>query len=371
MTPPTLAATTFSPQLLGQLFALATAFLWTGSALSFEAASRRVGSVAVNIVRLAIAFGFLCIYGLIHRGRALPTDATPHHWRWLLLSGAVGFFIGDLCLFRAFVVLGARLSTLIMTLAPPIAAITGYAMLGERLSGTSWLGMLVTLSGILWVVSERAPDVTTDAEAPDLDAEEIGAITTYAPPHSAATAADQSAIQTEPSSNAPAETRAPFPSSLSGIVLAFFGAAGQGVGLVLAKIGMLGASDAATSSSPQQYDPFAATQIRAIAGVVIFAGFVTAVRRWSDVARAVRRPDAVGFMTLGALVGPFLGVSLLNASVQRISPGIAQTLAALVPVIIIPVVVLTGRERVTWRAALGAVVAVGGVAILLMSGSTR
>src|SRR5690348_15476824 len=112
MTGHSIAATTFSPQLLGQLLALATAFLWTVSALSFEAASRRAGSVAVNLLRLVLAFLLLGAFGLYARGRALPTDATPHHWRWLLLSGAVGFFIGDLCLFRAFVVLGARLSTL-------------------------------------------------------------------------------------------------------------------------------------------------------------------------------------------------------------------------------------------------------------------
>src|SRR6476661_7973137 len=142
--------------LTGQLLALLTALLWTMSSLSFEAASKRAGSVAVNLIRLVMAFVLLCILGAISRGRPLPTDASAYQWKWLLISGFVGFFIGDLCLFRALVLLGARLSTLIMSLAPIIAAVTGYFVLGERLGAWSFLGMMITLIGIAWVVSERA-----------------------------------------------------------------------------------------------------------------------------------------------------------------------------------------------------------------------
>jgi drug/metabolite transporter (DMT)-like permease len=334
-----------SPRLIGELLALGTAFCWTGSAVCFETASRRAGSVAVNLIRLVVAFGFLCIYGAIHRGRALPTDATAHHWRWLLASGAVGFFIGDLCLFRAFVVLGARLSTLLMSLAPPIAAMTGYLVLGEQLGPWSFLGMVVTLGGILWVVSERTKEPAS--VAPDLDAEELGA-----PVQAAATIEYKTPIQAR---GAP----------ISGVVLGVLGAAGQGVGLVLTKLGMSGAPGSVVPA----LDPFAATQIRALAGIVIFAAFVTAVGRWNDVRRALINSGAMFYLTLGAIFGPFLGVSLLNASIVSISTGIAQTLAAMVPVIIIPFVVFTKREHVSWRAAIGAIVAVAGVAILLMRGS--
>src|SRR5207248_11515180 len=136
-----------------QLLALATAFLWTMSSLSFEAASRRAGSVAVNLIRLVIAFALLCVLGAVTRGKPLPTDASAYQWKWLLISGFVGFFIGDLCLFRALVLLGARLCTLIMSLAPIIAAIVGYCWLGERRTSCGCRGLLLTLAASAEVVS--------------------------------------------------------------------------------------------------------------------------------------------------------------------------------------------------------------------------
>src|SRR5438045_126297 len=121
MTPPTTASAHDSFFYIGELLALGTAVCWSIGSMSFEAASRRLGSMPVNLIRLVMAFLMLTIVNAIHRGRPLPTDATSHHWQWLLLSGFVGFFIGDLCLFRAFVLLGSRLTTLLSSLAPAIA----------------------------------------------------------------------------------------------------------------------------------------------------------------------------------------------------------------------------------------------------------
>ena len=148
-----------TPYQIGELFALLTALCWTLSSLAFESASRRAGSLPVNLLRMLVAFAGLCIVGqLSDRHRALPVDAPADAWRWLLLSGVVGFFIGDLALFRAFVILGARLSQLLMSLAPPMASIVGFALLGERISRIGWLGMFVTLAGVALVVSERRRD---------------------------------------------------------------------------------------------------------------------------------------------------------------------------------------------------------------------
>jgi drug/metabolite transporter (DMT)-like permease len=322
----------------GQLLALSTALFWSLSSLSFEAASRRAGSVAVNLVRLVMAFILLCIVGLIVRGRPLPTDANAHQWKWLLLSGFVGFFIGDLCLFRALVILGARITTLLASLAPIIAAITGYFWLDERLSGWSLLGMALTLAGIAWVVSERAAGAQQE-EVIDSSGEIIGL------------PAPDAAAPEKPGTEA---------ARITGVILGILAAAGQGVGLVITKIAIGGEN---------HYDAFAATQIRAIAGIAVFALLVLIVQRFGNVIRALQNPAAMGFMSIGAFTGPFLGVSLLNMSIQRISAGVAQTLSSLVPVIIIPFVVVVKKERVTPRAVLGALIAVAGVAVLMLGGS--
>jgi drug/metabolite transporter (DMT)-like permease len=290
----------------GELAALGTAVCWTTSSLAFSAAGRRIGSLSLNLVRLAMAFAFLVVACWIRRGLPLPTDATPRAWGWLLLSGTVGFVLGDLCLFRALLLVGPRIAMLIMSLAPPITAVLGWVWLGERLAWMDVVGMALTLSGIAWVVSEQRSD--------------RGAA---------------------PAAHAPA-----------GIALALLGAIGQAVGLVLSKLGM------------GDYDPFAATQIRVIAGMAGFALLFFALRWWGRFFESLRHPSAMGFAALGAFAGPFLGVSLSLVAIQRTQTGIAATIMALVPVLIIPAVMVLHREQVSARAAFGALVAVAGVAVL-------
>jgi len=107
---------------IGEFAALLTAFFWTVTSLSFESASHKIGSVAVNILRLIIGFAFLSVFNLIRRGLLLPVDANFENWIWLSLSGFVGFVFGDLFLFKSYTMIGSRFSMLIMTLVPPITA---------------------------------------------------------------------------------------------------------------------------------------------------------------------------------------------------------------------------------------------------------
>ena len=99
--------------------------------MAFESASQKVGSMAINLIRLMMALVLLTLFCWIARGRPLPVDASAHAWLWLSVSGLAGFTIGDLCLFRAFVVVGSRISMLLMTLVPPFAALLGWILLGR------------------------------------------------------------------------------------------------------------------------------------------------------------------------------------------------------------------------------------------------
>ena len=293
---------------LGELAALGTAGCWTVTAMAFESAGRRVGSLSVNLIRLVMAFVFISLFCLITRGRIFPDDATPHAWLWLSISGLVGFCIGDLCLFRAFVLVGARISMLIMALVPPITALLGWVLLGEQLEELDWAGMAITICGVAWVVLERKK-------------KEDGR-----------------------------RSRLP----LWGILLAFLGALGQAVGLVLSKLGM------------GDYNPFAATQIRIIAGIGGFALLFSFVGWWPKAASALKDRGAFGRINLGAFFGPFLGVSLSLAAVQYTETGVASTIMSIVPVLIIPPAILIFKEKVSPRAVLGAALAVVGVALLFL-----
>ena len=85
----------------GELAALATAMFWTVTALSFEFASKRVGSLSVNLLRLIMAFFLLGTFNFFLRGKFLPVDANEFNWIWLGISGLVGLVLGDYFLFKS------------------------------------------------------------------------------------------------------------------------------------------------------------------------------------------------------------------------------------------------------------------------------
>lgn len=296
----------------GEIAALMTAVFWTITSLSFESAGKKVGSLSVNLIRLLLAF---IIYGVVNyfrRGLILPTDAGTERWLWLILSGIVGFVIGDLLLFKAYVVIGARISMLIMALSPPITAFAGWVLLGEVLSPMNWVGMAVTLLGISIVILKREKE------------------------------------------NASAGMKLTTNYSLPGILLALGGAFGQGFGLVLSKKGM------------GQYDAFAASHIRVITGLIGFSLIVLFTRRHENVWKALKHVPAMKRIGLGSIFGPFLGVSFSLLAVQHTEAGIAATIISIVPVLIIAPAILIFHEKVNWKEIIGAVITVSGVAIFFL-----
>jgi len=293
---------------VGEFAALAVAVFWTITALAFESASKKVGSLPVNWIRLLMGFAFLSVFTLFQRGHLFPVDAAPRTWLWLTLSGMVGFVMGDLLLFRAFVLIGSRIAMLIMALAPPMTAVMGRIFLYEKLSRLSLLGMGLTLLGIAMVVLDR------------------------------------------PTQDTPFKLTHP----VTGILLAFGGAVGQASGLILSKIGM-GA-----------YSPFAATQIRILAGILGFTVILTFMKAWPKTLAAIKHGPAMTRLTVGAFFGPFLGVSFSLIAIQHTKTGIASTIMSTVPVLIIPPAVILLKEKITIREIAGALVAVAGVALLFL-----
>ncbi len=297
---------------LGELYSVGTALCWVFTAVLFTRAGERLGSMVVNLVRLVMAMAILVVVAWITRGMPWPTDATTHAWVWLSVSGLVGFTFGDLCLFRAFLLLGPRLSTLMMAFAPPLAAIAGWLWLGERLGPWQLLGVFLTLAGVVWAILDRTPSA---------------------------------AVQTSPSKRR------------WGVVLGFCGALGQGVGLVLSKFGM------------GEYDAIASNQIRVLGGTLGFAVLFTAIRWWPRVWRGLADRTGMAYTAGGAFMGPFLGVTLSLLAVQHTEAGVAASIMGTTPVLIIPWMVFVGKERVGLGGVLGAIVAVLGVAVLFLAPS--
>ena len=294
---------------LGEIAGILTAICWTASALYFSLATRRAGSLAVNITRLVFAMGMFLIWSKIVRGHWTPSDATPEAWKWLSISGLVGFVAGDYCLFKSYSYQSAKLSMLIMSLAPPFAALAGALILNERLSWLHGLGMVFVLSGIAIVILKQP----------------------------------ESEIN---------KSRLNFPAK--GLLLALGGAVGQGVGAVFSKLGM------------GNYDPFASSQIRVVAGILGFLIIITLVGEWRSICFSLKNSKAMAPLLIGSFFGPFLGVSLSLFAFQHTSVGIASTLMATVPLFILIPSVLVFHEKLNWKEVAGAFLAVAGMVIFFL-----
>ncbi len=72
-----------TPEHIGELASLATAVLWTLSAVAWTSAGRYVGALAVAFLRLVLAVGMFMAYGWFHRGLPWPSDAAPRVWQML------------------------------------------------------------------------------------------------------------------------------------------------------------------------------------------------------------------------------------------------------------------------------------------------
>ena len=288
---------------IGEIASVAVAFCWTLSALFFEKAGRKVGSLSVNIIRIFLAVIFLGITLVLTGNSFFPTDATAENWFWLGLSGVVGFFIGDLLLFQSYIIIGSRTSQLVMSLAPMLTAVIGWFFLSEILSLQSIIGILVSVTGIMIAIAGKRLKLNI-----------------------------------------------PF----KGFLYALGGALGQALGLILSKKGM------------GDYDPLAATQIRAIFGFLCFLSLMIYLKRMDRVVLALKDFKSMKAITIGTIFGPCIGVSLSLFAIQRTDTGVAAALMALAPIIIIVPSAIMFKEKITAQQVIGAFISMAGAAVFFI-----
>ena len=133
-------------------------------------------------------------------------------------------------------------------------------------------------------------------------------------------------------------------------------ALGQAGGLVLSKQGMGGG-----------FSPFAATLIRMIAAVAslwvvaLFQGQAA-----KTVQTVAANPKGLRWAIFGSFFGPVFGVSASLLAVQHTAVGVASTIMALPPVVMLPISYFFYKEKLNWQSVLGTLVAIGGVALLFL-----
>jgi len=298
---------------IGILAGIAGSFLWAAGSSSFAMAVRRLGVFNLNLLRLQLALIYLAGLLWILTGSPLPMHASGAEWFWLGLSAVVGLVVGDLFYFGALKEIGPRLTMVLFTFAPPVAAAGEWLAWDHPLGPVAMAGIVLTMAGVAVVVLEKPP-----AKRPDGG---------YG-----------------------------FTLSKRGLALGILAAVFQGAGLVLSKAGL------------EHLDSVSGTFIRMAVAALCFGilfpfigpGLRAAFRTYKE------QPKGVAFAMLGAFFGPFLGVTMSLVAVKYTHAGIAMTLLSTTPITILPYSVFVFKEKLTLRAVGGAVIAVAGVAMLTL-----
>ena len=298
---------------LGELAGLGTAAMWSFSSIFFTIGGKRVGSVIVNRARLALAVLLVGATHWLAFGRPFPTGAEPDRYLWLALSSLIGLVIGDSMLFQCYVLVGARIGVLLLSLAPVFSAIFAWAALGEKMAPLEAAAMALSLGGVAWVVLERSKGTGRGREIPRRD-------------------------------------------YFLGVLFGIGAACCQALALVTAKKGL----DAG-------FPALSGVMIRMSVGAILLwsmAAFQGQAFRTVRKLRADRRASLA--ILGGAILGPFIGVWLALVSVQAALVGIASTLMAMPPILSLPLVRHVFRERISPRTLLGTLVAMAGIAVIML-----
>jgi drug/metabolite transporter (DMT)-like permease len=296
---------------IGVLAGLATAGLWVVSGLSFTKSGQALGATRVNLLRTVAAAVVLCGLQWFALGRLLP-GMSHSALAWLSVSGVLGLTIGDQFLFTGYVMLGPRLVSVLMTLAPSMSAMLAWSVFGESMSRVGVIGMLITTAGVAWAALGRA----------GVDS-----------PHT------------------PRERRI-------GLMFGVAAALCQAAGMVAAKRGL-----------DQGVQAFDAQTIRMYAGALTVIPLALLARSAGLTVQARPSRRAFAILALGVVSGPLLGVYFSMLSQAKVPVGVAATLIGLVPVLILPATRMIDGERITVRACTGAVIAVAGIVVLSMGAS--
>ena len=306
---------------LGEVISLGVAVSWTITALFAEVASKRLGALQLNVIRMLLSLVMLGGTLWWFTGSFLPLHADASTWFWLSLSGFVGYLLGDYCLFNSYILIGSRFGQLFMTLAPPTAAITAWMVLDETLSLQALLGMIVTLTGISISILNKGSSHKLSLKLP-----------------------------------------------FKGVLFGIGAGIGQGVGLVLSKVGMnhYEASIPLECESVMDMLPFASTFMRAVTGAIGFLLVMMLQKQLFTLKRTVGDGKGMGAAIGATITGPFIGVAFSLMAVQYTEAGVASTLMALTPILILwPSHFFLGQQ-ITFKEIIGACISVFGASLFFI-----
>jgi len=294
-----------------------TAFFFALSAVTGSRAARLVGPVNANFIRLSIATLILTVFALT-AGKGLAGPGLPV----FLMSGLIGFGLGDIALFHAYERLGARRTILLAQCgAVPFAILTELV----------WLGTVITWHQLLWIALI------------------LGGI----------------CLAVLPRKESPVAGDVLWKGAGFGILAAL----GQAWGAVLSRKAV-----AMNDAVGLSLDGWTSSFQRILAGLVVAALFF-AWFHWKKRSRTKpvlasfgsrNRLRAALLCLANALAGPVLGVGFYQWALSETASGIVLAVVATTPVVTLPLVWVLGEDKPEAFPIIGSLLAVGGVVGLLL-----
>jgi drug/metabolite transporter (DMT)-like permease len=294
-----------STQFIGEIAALSAAFLWAAASVVYTQLGVRIPPLQLNFYKGIIAIALIII--TLMAQQANFSNISLATILWLSLSGVLGIGLGDTAYFAALNSLGARRTLLLETLSPPLGALLALIFIGERLTFLAWCGILLTVLGIICVISERTP----------------------------ASVSQNISI---------------------GIIWGILAAIAQAGGAVISRFALL----------QSDISPLASTLIRLLAGncIVLLLLLLPLGRRQPQIQGISAK--TLGAIAIAATGSTYLGIWLQQTSLKFSPTGIAQTLLATSPLFILPIVAFMG-EIISIRAILGVLLSLSGIGLLFFS----
>lgn len=292
--------------MIGELSALGGSCCWATCSTLFAFSVRKLGIYSLNLIRLSTALILLSLTLWCVTGSPVPLNASLDDWLWLALSSLIGLVIGDLLYFGALKSIGPRITMVLFTVSPPVAALGEWVLFNRGLGFLALLGMAIALLGVTIVVTNKNEKNSDSA----------------------------------------------FTINFKGVVLGLSGAACQGIGLVFSKMGL------------SEIDALGGTFIRMAFAAPLFA--VVFFIMGGKITKILKERKGLIFGLFGAFFGPFLGVTLSLVAVKHTHSGIAMTLLSTTPITILPFSILIYKEKLSLRAVGGAFIAVVGISLLFL-----
>jgi drug/metabolite transporter (DMT)-like permease len=326
----------------GEVAALLAAGLWAVASVVYGRLGQRIPPLQLNLLKGIIAIALLTITIFVRR-EFFPT-VTIVPLSLLLLSGVIGIGLGDLAFLAAINSFGARRTLLMGTLAPPMTAIIAQIFLQEKLNVNAWCGILLTIVGVAWVVTERLPDTSGNSSTQLLRGINFGLL-----------AAIANAIGGVLSRAALANSSIPpLWASLFRLI------AGVLILLPLVWLSWRRGYNKVTQTCPP-VPPRSATPHQPFNTRV--GKFEQFSSRGKIILSELQSTRVILATCFAAFCGTYLGIWLQQTAIKFTAAGIALTLLQTSPLFIMPLAICMG-EKVSTRAIAGVVIAIAGIGLL-------